>query len=259
MATPKQTEQDPIFQIKVSLLHVKPTVWRRLLVRADTSLAELHFILNEAMGWSCSHLHSFTNGERTFIDPELQEEEGPELVHEDERPVELSSLVNVNEKLQYIYDFGDDWRHEILIEKRIPVDTRYSYPLCIGGERACPPEDCGGPPGYERLLQVLAKPGHPEHDELVTWLGGYFEPTSFDANRTNTAINEMYDHADCECGHDHGDEGSDHDGSCSQTGDDHASCCKHGDAGTCDCDKDSCDGDCTEDTCKCKKKHGQVH
>ena len=256
MATPKQTEQDPIFQIKVSLLHVKPAVWRRLLVRADTSLAELHFILNEAMGWSCSHLHSFTDGERTFVDPELQEEEAPELDHEDERPIELSSLVEANEKLQYTYDFGDDWRHEILIEKRLPLDPRYGYPLCIGGERACPPEDCGGPPGYEHLLHVLAKPGDPEHDELITWLGGYFEPASFDANRTNAAINEMYEHADCECGHDHGDEEGDHDGNCSHHHE-HAGCCKHGNEGTCDCDKNTCD--CKEGDCKCEKKNGHVH
>ena len=256
MATIKQTELDPIFQIKVSLLHVKPAVWRRLLVRADTTLAELHFILNEAMGWSCSHLHSFSDGERTFVDPELHEAEAPKHEHEDERPIELSSLVEANEKLQYTYDFGDDWRHEILIEKRLPLDPRYSYPLCIGGERACPPEDCGGPPGYEHLLQVLAKPGHPEHDELVTWLGGYFEPASFDANRTNSAIGEMYEHAECECGHDHGDQASDHEGSCSH---DHeqGGCCKHGNNGTCDCDQETCD--CTEGDCKHKKTAGHVH
>lgn len=250
----KQSEKDPVFQIKVNLTQVKPAVWRRLLLRADTSLAELHFVLNEAMGWSCAHLHSFSNGERTFVDPELEEGETT-TDHEDEREVELSALVDVGEKLKYVYDFGDNWEHEIVIEKRLPVDERLSYPLCVGGERACPPEDCGGPGGYEHLLQVLAKPSHEEHDELLAWLGGYFDPASFDANRTNAAISAMYDHEECGCGHDHGEDGE-HEGCCH--GHDDADCCKHG-GGECHCESDGCDHAASDTQSHGKKKHEASH
>jgi hypothetical protein len=197
MAARKPAKKQSVFQIKVTLRHVKPAVWRRLLVESEITLGELHFVLNEAMGWSCSHLHSFTAGKRTFHDPGLDSD--GELSFEDERPVKLSSLVDVGGKFSYQYDFGDDWMHDIRVEKALAVDDRLTYPLCVGGARACPPEDCGGPGGYEHLLEALAKKRDPQHDDLLTWVGGYFDPEGFDANRTNSALSEMYQ--ECQCGH----------------------------------------------------------
>lgn len=133
-------------------------------------------------------MHSFALRDRTF-GPELDPDD--ELGFEDEHSVTLESLAGPRQSLQYEYDFGDGWEHEVLIEKRISSDARLQYPVCIGGARACPPEDCGGVPGYERLLQAIGNPKDPEHDEQVMWLGGYFDPDGFDVNRTNAAIRAL--------------------------------------------------------------------
>jgi hypothetical protein len=178
-----------VFQLRVTLNHVNPTIWRRLLVPADIKLGKLHFVLNEAMGWTCSHLHSFALRDRRFGDPELDADS--ELGFEDERKVKLESLVGEKQSLRYDYDFGDSWEHEVLVEKRLEADGRLFYPLCTDGARACPPEDCGGVPGYERLVAALADSDDAEHDELLTWVGGHFDPEGFDINRTNQALHAI--------------------------------------------------------------------
>src|SRR5690606_38131414 len=103
--------------------------WRRLLVPADIPLGKLHFVLNEAMGWTCSHLHSFVLRDRMFGDPRFDVDH--ELGFEDERKVKLNGLVGEGQMLRYEYDFGDSWEHEVLVEKRLEVDERLVYPLCI--------------------------------------------------------------------------------------------------------------------------------
>lgn len=178
-----------VFQLRIKLKDVEPEIWRRLLVHSDIALGQLHFVLNEAMGWTCSHLHSFALSDRTFGDPELDEDD--ELEFEDEHQITLESLVSEGQVLRYDYDFGDGWKHEVRVETCFPCDERLSYPLCIAGARACPPEDCGGLPGFESLLRSLANPNAPDHDEVVTWVGGYFDPDGFDLNRTNQAIRAL--------------------------------------------------------------------
>jgi len=196
MATIDPTSDVSILQLKVTLLGVEPSVWRRLLVPASITLTELHFVINEALGWSCAQLHTFTEGARKFGDPELD----PDNAHqyEDENEVTLESLVKVGQKLTYAYDLSDEWEHEILVEQRVALDPRTAYPLCIGGARACPPEDCEGPEGYKLFLAAMGDPSHPEHDQMREWIGGYFDPEGFDANRTNLAIRHMYECPDCE-------------------------------------------------------------
>ena len=178
---------DEVVQLKVSLTGVEPTIWRRLLVRSDTTLAELHTILNEAMGWTNSHLHAFeVDGER-YCDPTHD----PELHMGDERKIRLSPSIPNGAVFIYEYDFGDGWEHEVVVESRVPHDHRVAYPVCIGGERAGPPDDCGGVHGYAELLAALADPKHDEHDTLTEWIGGYFDPEGFDANRVNRALSKL--------------------------------------------------------------------
>ncbi len=187
MATRKKREKDlAALQLKVTLLDVSPPVWRRLVVPAAMTLGELHFVVNEAMGWTCSHLHEFAVGDRRFGDPSIDPDGSGEF--EDERKISLASVATEGATLRYEYDFGDDWSHEIVVEKRLPLDPRVAYPVCTAGARACPPEDCGGPFGYADLLDALRDERHPQHDEVVTWLGGVFDPEGFDVNRTNEAI-----------------------------------------------------------------------
>jgi hypothetical protein len=208
MATREPSSTDSIFQLKLTLNHIKPEIWRRLLVPTEVTLAELHFIINEVMGWDCSHAHSFSIGKRTFGDPELDPDN--ELRHESEREIALASVVDVGTKFSYTYDFGDDWEHEVNVEKQLAVDEHITYPVCIGGARACPPEDCHGPQGYSIFLEAIGNPKHPEHDEMRSWIGGYFDPEGFDPNRTNASLRAMYECTDCEgcddesCDCDHG-------------------------------------------------------
>jgi hypothetical protein len=154
-----------------------------LLVPADITLAKLHGVLQDAMGWTNSHLHCFEI-EGRCIGMVGVEEDHPEL--EDERRVRLASVLpKKGAKLVYRYDYGDDWEHVVEVDDVTGHDRRLAYPLCIGGARACPPEDCGGAGGYENLLSVLASPEHDEHDEMLTWIGGHFDPDGFDANSVN--------------------------------------------------------------------------
>ncbi len=140
-----RSKADRILQLKVTLAEVAPPVWHRLLVPADMSLAKLHDALQDAMGWTNSHLHCFEiEGRR--IGMVGVEEDSPEL--EDERRVRVSGVLpKKGSKLVYRYDYGDDWEHVIEVEEVTARDRRLAYPLCIAGARACPPEDCGGQAG----------------------------------------------------------------------------------------------------------------
>jgi hypothetical protein len=183
-----RSKVDQILQLKVTLAEVEPVVWRRLLVPAEMTLAKLHSALQPAMGWTNSHLHCFEVAGRR-IGMVGVEEDSPEL--EDERRIRLASVLpGKGASLLYQYDYGDDWEHLVEVEDVTRPDRRLSYPLCIAGARACPPEDCGGPLGYQELVTALANPKHPEHDQVLTWLGGHFDPGSFDANAVNRMLRE---------------------------------------------------------------------
>ncbi len=180
---------EPICQVKVSLLGVDdPPVWRRLLVSAGVRLDRLHRILQAAMGWEDSHLHVFSAGDHRYGDPD------PELDFEDERAVRLADLAGTRRaRIGYTYDFGDSWEHAIVVENLLAAEEPVRYPVCVAGEGACPPEDCGGVPGYWRMREVLADPDDPEHEELRTWLGldegGLaFDPSRFDLGHVNRAL-----------------------------------------------------------------------
>ncbi len=155
-----------IMQLKIKLLGVtKPPVWRRLQLRADTRLDQLHEILQAALGWENYHMHVFSFGDEEFGIPD------PELGFSDERQVTLGELTDVGARFRYTYDFGDDWQHEITVEDLLGADPDTHYPALIAAKGACPPEDCGGPWGYANLRQILADPNHDEHQDMLEWLG----------------------------------------------------------------------------------------
>jgi hypothetical protein len=97
----------------------------------------------------------------------------------------LSYLNEPGQRAGYEYDFGDSWNHQIILKEIVPREKDARYPLCVGGERACPPEDCGGTWGYETLLDVINNPAHEEHEEMLEWLGGQFDPERFDSATVN--------------------------------------------------------------------------
>ena len=168
-------------RIKVTLSDVKPPVWRRLLVPSDIELTELHEVIQAAMGWLNCHLHAFSVGRRHFS----PHQEDLDPIGEDSRGMTLGVLApNKGDRLEYEYDFGDGWRHEILIED--VLDKRCEAITCLAGKRACPPEDCGGAWGYANLREVLANPGHSDHEEFVEMYGDHVDPERFDLNEVNS-------------------------------------------------------------------------
>ncbi len=182
------SEEDPILQVKMSLLGVsEPPVWRRLLLPASLRLDRLHGVIQAAMGWEDYHMHVFADGARRYglADRELG-------IH-DERKVTLGQLLRrASQRVRYSYDFGDDWEHEILLEGVLVAEPDVRYPVCIAGEGACPPEDCGGVWGYQDLRDALADPAHERHEEMLEWLGLQtaveFDPARFDVEEVNVAL-----------------------------------------------------------------------
>lgn len=189
MATKKSAIPEEVFQIKVTLLGTNPPIWRRLLVRADATLAQLHDALQIAMGWQDCHMHEFSAGRRRFGQPNPQDRlMGLDPV-EDARKVRLSGLLGrVGAKAMYIYDMGDSWEHAIVLEKRLPADPDMAYPACTGGKLACPPEDCGGVSGFYDFLEAIGDPGHEQHEELLEWFGGEFDPKAFSVEDVNRGL-----------------------------------------------------------------------
>ncbi|NUM35522.1 MAG: plasmid pRiA4b ORF-3 family protein [Candidatus Brocadiae bacterium] len=178
----KSAEKKPseicVYQLKISLLDTDPPVWRRVLVKSNTSLEKLHDIIQDSMGWEDCHLHAFDINRVSY---------GPE--EENDESIVLSDLIEKEkQKFQYTYDFGDSWEHKIVVEKILPIEKGKKYPICIDGENACPPEDCGGLPGYYSLLEAIEDPKNPEHEEMLEWIGTDFNPSSFNLKEINKRL-----------------------------------------------------------------------
>ena len=187
MATVKRIKSDSVLQLKITLNHIKPPIWRRVLVDSDIKLPDLHKIIQTVMGWTNSHLHQFIIGNQYYSLP--SDESFYKVV--DYRRIKLDSLFNTpKSKFIYEYDFGDGWEHSIVIEKILPREKNTYYPICIDGKRSCPPEDCGGTFGYENLIKIINNPGHKEYDELMEWLGDYFAPEEFNIDEVNEFLRE---------------------------------------------------------------------
>lgn len=171
--------------LKVSLLDVKPTVWRRFAVPASVTLPRLHTVLQDVMGWFECHLHQFFFGEECYgpTDPDWPSD----MVEEKGR--RLSRLLEKSGgKFIYEYDFGDGWRHVVKLVEEVDAATLDQLPTCLAGARACPPEDCGGPWGYAEFLAAIGDPRHAEHKSYLEWIGGEFDPEAFDPEQANAQL-----------------------------------------------------------------------
>lgn len=175
------------YQLRITLSYIKPNIWRSVLVPSSITLPKLHNIIQTAMGWMDSHLHMFIHGGESYG---ISDEFG-ELGMQDEKSIKISKLLSSEgDKIKYEYDFGDGWLHEVLLEKIQPFDAKMRLPKCLDGERACPPEDCGGASGYQNLLEVITDPDHPEFDEMTEWLGDEFSAELFDVAETTDLLLE---------------------------------------------------------------------
>jgi hypothetical protein len=178
----------PILQLKISLVGVsKPPVWRRVLVPASMRLSRLHDVIQVAMGWTDTHLHAFEARGVDYGPPD------PELDHVDERRTAIGDVLSEpRDRMRYVYDFGDYWQHDVVVEKVLEAERGARYPVCVAGKGPRPPEDCGGVWGYADLRETLADSAHQEHTDMLEWLGlesaEDFDPTAFDVERVNALL-----------------------------------------------------------------------
>jgi hypothetical protein len=166
-----------ILQVKIVLQEIKPQIWRRILIPGDSTFWDLHVAIQDSMGWNDTHLHAFR-----LPSCEIGIPDDFGFGDIETRPgwkVSVAKMIGVGESIPYEYDFGDGWLHKVTLEKVLESETGVTYPVCVAGKRACPPEDCGGSYGYSRLLEVLSNPKHPEHDEMTEWIGDDYAPEEF--------------------------------------------------------------------------------
>lgn len=184
---PRVKTPTPIYSLKVTLLRTEPPIWRRIEVPSSIKLCCLHSAIQISMGWTDSHLHQFEKDEKKWGMIDLDEIDTSLL---DEKPVPVSTLLtSAGDAMIYRYDFGDGWRHQVVLEKILPPEAA-KVPICIDGQRRCPPEDVGGIPGYERFLEIIFDPTHAEYEQYVTWVGGHFHDT-FDRKAVNQILSRM--------------------------------------------------------------------
>ncbi len=166
-----------VYQLKVTIKQISPPVWRRVVVPEDITLAGLHDVLQAALGWWNCHLHEFEIDGTRYGTDDGEDWDAPK----DERKAKLRTVAREGSSFSYVYDFGDYWQHRVVVEKVLPAAAGVTVPACTGGRRACPPEDCGGPWGYKDFLETIADPDHEEHESMLEWAGGSFDPAAFDA------------------------------------------------------------------------------
>lgn len=171
LTSPGTWSRNDLLQVRAQLNYIDPPIWRRLLLPGSVTFAGLHNVLQTAFGWTDSHLHRFSRG-RT----ELREG----------NPIG-EVFGKKNDAVLYEYDFGDSWEVQLILEDLLPP-AEADRPTCVDGARAAPLEDCGGVPGYHDLLKALADPEHPDHDDLVEWSGGNYQPEAFDRDAINRAL-----------------------------------------------------------------------
>ena len=176
---------DSIYQLKVTLKDSEPPIWRRIQVPGKVNLLKLHEALQVAMGWTDSHLHQFIIQGQHFSIPSEDDLE-PVI---DEHLYQLWKVApREGMKFIYEYDFGDGWTHLVEVEKILPHDSNFKHPVCLEGERACPPEDVGGTGGYDLFLEAIADPEHEEHESYVEWIEPDFDPEVFDLAEVNLML-----------------------------------------------------------------------
>ena len=184
---PRRKPFKDVYQFKITLCGTEPPIWRRIQVPGSYTFYDLHVAIQDAMGWQDCHLHMFelkdkdargghVRIESPFDDPDF-EEEGTMLATE--VPIK-SFFKKPKDRALYTYDYGDDWHHDVVLEKIVPREPRKTYPACLAGELACPPEDCGGVYGYYECIKAIENKDN--SDGLLTWLGKW-KPDRFDPQR----------------------------------------------------------------------------
>ncbi|HPW16784.1 MAG TPA: plasmid pRiA4b ORF-3 family protein [Candidatus Aminicenantes bacterium] len=179
-----------VYRLKIELVGSDPPIWRRIQVPGEITLSLLHKALQAAMGWENCHLHEFKIGEVSYGSAAESDDPFAIGLMEDKAVRLMDVLTPRTKNFEYVYDFGDDWVHKITVEDFATAEDSLPALRCLGGERACPPEDCGGIYGYYEYLEILKNPGHPEYEDIKEWMGRY-DPERFDLDRVNTRLKRL--------------------------------------------------------------------
>ncbi|MBP7653881.1 plasmid pRiA4b ORF-3 family protein [Candidatus Dependentiae bacterium] len=196
------TKEKQVYQFKITLTRIKPVIWRRIQVQERYTFWELHCAIQDSMGWTDSHLHMFNiknpnTGNKENIGIYKDEYSPPNMLFDWMEYIKNWFTMENNTAI-YEYDFGDFWEHIIELEKILPAIPKQKYPVCIGGENACPPEDVGGIGGYEEFVKIIYDFQHPERPEYLQWVGGRFIPTEFNSTsikftKPGHRLNRLFD------------------------------------------------------------------
>ena len=174
------------YKLRVELEGIEPAIWRLFTVPAGITLGDLHIFLQAVMGWDHSHLHQFHHQQQHYGIPSDEEFEN-DLIDEDSVTID-EFFKKKGSKLIYEYDFGDGWEHLITCKETLADEPLIAV---LDGARACPPEDCGGIPGYYDLIEALSDPKNESHEELKEWVDADYDPERFDAAKINKALKKL--------------------------------------------------------------------
>ncbi len=189
---PDDVLADRIARLKITLDHSKPVIMRRIEIRLTSTLYTLHEAIQAVMLFENRHLFQFDVGPRGHETHYGMPDPDGFIEVINAKHATLDQLIEAKIKnFTYTYDFGDDWRHTILIETVAPTDPEFTYPRFIEGAHRAPPEDVGGEPGFEHFLAVMANPKHPERTDLKRWYGSVFDPNNINEKLINTRIAKL--------------------------------------------------------------------
>jgi len=185
------------YQVKISIMDIEPEIWRRLKIPGNITFQQLHQIIQNAFGWLDYHLYNF-QFDKTVVaisddDYAPGELYGDDVTELDAKATKINELFEVNDRCVYEYDFGDGWRHEIIIEKRLKDTKKNAIPVCMAGARQRPPEDVGGTGGYEDFVNIISDKKNPEREEMLSWAekdtrGRIYDPEYFSINEVNRKL-----------------------------------------------------------------------
>jgi hypothetical protein len=178
---------EEVLQLRIQIRGIEPPIFRVIQVTSTRTFHLLHEIIQWSFGWNHAHLYAFAVGRTKVAEPVPEFDEPPFPSHP--RTTRLGDLVPKDvTHFSYTYDLGDDWLHDIAVEKRFPPDPAVKYPVCLEGARAAPLEDCGGAPGYQDFLEAWRDPKHEEHEHMRTWAGPRYDPERFDLKQANEIL-----------------------------------------------------------------------
>jgi hypothetical protein len=171
---------EPVARLRITLQDIEPAIWRRVDMPVSATLFTLHTVIQAVMRWQDAHLFEFVVGDRVYGEPHPDDGMYERKVYR-AKGIRLKQLLDRGvDRFLYVYDFGDDWRHDVVIEGVRDGDADTDYPAFVDGARRGPPEDVGGPTGFEEFLAAVTKPRHRERNRMLTWYGGPYDPDDID-------------------------------------------------------------------------------